>query len=66
MGAATAWAGVAERLPIAGVWESQRAAGGRMVATQSGPIRGGEAGVIEEVQSPDDNLQAVFRYLVKQ
>ena len=26
----------------------------------------GEAGVIEEVQSPDDNLQAVFRYLVKQ
>jgi ABC-2 type transport system ATP-binding protein len=26
----------------------------------------GEAGVIDEVQSPDDNLQAVFRYLVKQ
>jgi ABC-2 type transport system ATP-binding protein len=26
----------------------------------------GEAGTIEEVQSPDDNLQAVFRYLVKQ
>jgi ABC-2 type transport system ATP-binding protein len=26
----------------------------------------GEAGVIEEVTSPDDNLQAVFRYLVKQ
>ena len=26
----------------------------------------GDAGVIEEVQSPDDNLQAVFRYLVKQ
>ena len=26
----------------------------------------GEAGVIEEVQSPDDNLQAVFKYLVKQ
>jgi ABC-2 type transport system ATP-binding protein len=26
----------------------------------------GEAGAIEEVQSPDDNLQAVFRYLVKQ
>ena len=25
----------------------------------------GEAGVIEEVTSPDDNLQAVFRYLVK-
>ena len=26
----------------------------------------GEAGPIEEVQSPDDNLQAVFKYLVKQ
>jgi len=26
----------------------------------------GEAGSIEEVASPDDNLQAVFRYLVKQ
>jgi ABC-2 type transport system ATP-binding protein len=26
----------------------------------------GDAGVIDEVQSPDDNLQAVFRYLVKQ
>src|SRR5687767_6693354 len=26
----------------------------------------GEAGAIEEVTSPDDNLQAVFRYLVKQ
>jgi ABC-2 type transport system ATP-binding protein len=26
----------------------------------------GEAGYIEEVQSPDDNLQAVFRFLVKQ
>ena len=26
----------------------------------------GEAGQIDEVQSPDDNLQAVFRYLVKQ
>jgi ABC-2 type transport system ATP-binding protein len=26
----------------------------------------GEAGAIQEVQSPDDNLQAVFRYLVKQ
>lgn len=26
----------------------------------------GEAGVIDEVSSPDDNLQAVFRYLVKQ
>ena len=26
----------------------------------------GEAGSIDEVQSPDDNLQAVFRYLVKQ
>jgi ABC-2 type transport system ATP-binding protein len=25
----------------------------------------GEAGVIDEVTSPDDNLQAVFRYLVK-
>ena len=25
----------------------------------------GDAGVIEEVQSPDDNLQAVFKYLVK-
>jgi ABC-2 type transport system ATP-binding protein len=26
----------------------------------------GEAGVIDEVTSPDDNLQAVFRYLVGQ
>jgi ABC-2 type transport system ATP-binding protein len=26
----------------------------------------GEAGVIDEVASPDDNLQAVFQYLVKQ
>ena len=26
----------------------------------------GEAGVIDEVASPDDNLQAVFKYLVKQ
>jgi len=26
----------------------------------------GEAGVIDEVTSPDDNLQAVFKYLVKQ
>jgi ABC-2 type transport system ATP-binding protein len=26
----------------------------------------GEAGMIEEVASPDDNLQAVFRFLVKQ
>jgi ABC-2 type transport system ATP-binding protein len=26
----------------------------------------GEAGRIDEVQSPDDNLQAVFKYLVKQ
>jgi ABC-2 type transport system ATP-binding protein len=26
----------------------------------------GEAGAIDEVTSPDDNLQAVFRYLVKQ
>jgi ABC-2 type transport system ATP-binding protein len=26
----------------------------------------GEAGTIDEVQSPDDNLQAVFKYLVKQ
>ena len=26
----------------------------------------GEAGGIDEVTSPDDNLQAVFRYLVKQ
>jgi len=26
----------------------------------------GEAGVIDEVTSPDDNLQAVFQYLVKQ
>ncbi len=26
----------------------------------------GEAGAIEEVASPDDNLQAVFKYLVKQ
>jgi hypothetical protein len=27
------------------------------------PVR---PGAIDEVQSPDDNLQAVFRYLVKQ
>jgi ABC-2 type transport system ATP-binding protein len=26
----------------------------------------GDAGTIDEVTSPDDNLQAVFRYLVKQ
>ena len=26
----------------------------------------GERGVIDEVTSPDDNLQAVFQYLVKQ
>ena len=26
----------------------------------------GEAGVVHEVTSPDDNLQAVFKYLVKQ
>ena len=26
----------------------------------------GAAGVIDEVTSPDDNLQAVFKYLVKQ
>jgi ABC-2 type transport system ATP-binding protein len=26
----------------------------------------GEAGEIDEVTSPDDNLQAVFKYLVKQ
>jgi ABC-2 type transport system ATP-binding protein len=26
----------------------------------------GEAGVIDEITSPDDNLQAVFKYLVKQ
>jgi len=26
----------------------------------------GEAGAIDEVTSPDDNLQAVFKYLVKQ
>jgi hypothetical protein len=26
----------------------------------------GDAGQIDEVQSPDDNLQAVFKYLVKQ
>ena len=26
----------------------------------------GEAGPIDEVTSPDDNLQAVFQYLVKQ
>jgi hypothetical protein len=25
----------------------------------------GEAGQVEEVTSPDDNLQAVFQYLVK-
>ncbi|HET9360197.1 MAG TPA: hypothetical protein VFO58_10615, partial [Vicinamibacterales bacterium] len=26
----------------------------------------GEAGVIDEITSPDDNLQAVFKYLLKQ
>jgi hypothetical protein len=25
----------------------------------------GEAGAIDEITSPDDNLQAVFKYLVK-
>src|SRR5687768_5273671 len=29
-------------------------------------VASGEAGQIDEVQSPDDNLQAVFKYLVKQ
>jgi ABC-2 type transport system ATP-binding protein len=28
-------------------------------------VAAGEAGVVEEVTSPDDNLQAVFKYLVK-
>jgi ABC-2 type transport system ATP-binding protein len=28
-------------------------------------VASGEAGSIEEVSSPDDNLQAVFKYLVK-
>jgi hypothetical protein len=32
----------------------------------TGLAASGEAGAIDEVQSPDDNLQAVFRYLVKQ
>ena len=29
-------------------------------------LASGECGRIDEVQSPDDNLQAVFKYLVKQ
>ena len=32
----------------------------------TGLAASGEAGAIDEVASPDDNLQAVFRYLVKQ
>jgi ABC-2 type transport system ATP-binding protein len=32
----------------------------------TGMAASGEAGVIDEVTSPDDNLQAVFKYLVKQ
>jgi len=28
-------------------------------------VAGGAAGAVEEVTSPDDNLQAVFKYLVK-
>ena len=31
----------------------------------TGMAASGEAGAIEEVASPDDNLQAVFKYLVK-
>ena len=29
-------------------------------------VAGGQFGAVEEVTSPDDNLQAVFKYLVKQ
>ena len=35
-------------------------------ARVTGMAASGEAGVIDEVTSPDDNLQAVFQYLVKQ
>jgi ABC-2 type transport system ATP-binding protein len=28
-------------------------------------VAGGNVGAVEEVTSPDDNLQAVFKYLVK-
>ena len=35
-------------------------------ARLTGMAASGEAGVIDEVTSPDDNLQAVFKYLVKQ
>jgi ABC-2 type transport system ATP-binding protein len=35
-------------------------------ATLTGMAAAGGAGAIEEVTSPDDNLQAVFKYLVKQ
>ena len=28
-------------------------------------VASGECGAVEEVTSPDDNLQAVFKYLVK-
>ena len=35
-------------------------------ARLTGLAASGEAGVIDEVMSPDDNLQAVFKYLVKQ
>ena len=28
-------------------------------------VAAGEAGAVEEVTSPDDNVQAVFQYLVK-
>ena len=34
-------------------------------ARLTGIAASGEAGVIDEVTSPDDNLQAVFTYLVK-
>jgi ABC-2 type transport system ATP-binding protein len=35
-------------------------------ARLTGMAASGEAGAIDEVTSPDDNLQAVFKYLVKQ
>ena len=36
------------------------------ITARSSLAASGEAGAIDEVQSPDDNLQAVFKYLVKQ
>ena len=47
-------------------WSSRRRRPDAFYARLTEMAASGEAGVIEEVTSPDDNLQAVFKYLVKQ